>query len=190
VRKRAALIAEITGRPLAFVAITEEQLRAGLTKAGLPVVVVNTLVSIQASFAAGQFDIATGDVERLGGSPSQASPRGACWRAEIGMNAPSRIVSPAQQCVRDTSATRARIGTFMKATIPAILAVTLLVGVASAAPRSYEGHALVSRETSSVFDAAGATLNRAVDRVLVTIAVRLGGPEVAMHLHSRDSATR
>jgi NAD(P)H dehydrogenase (quinone) len=67
--ERAALIAEITGRPLAFLAITEEQLRAGLTRAGLPVYVVNTVISIQASFAAGAFDVVTGDVERLGGRP-------------------------------------------------------------------------------------------------------------------------
>jgi NAD(P)H dehydrogenase (quinone) len=67
--ERAALIAEITGRPLAFLTITEEQLRAGLTQAGLPVVVVNTVISIQTSFAAGAFDILTGDVERLGGRP-------------------------------------------------------------------------------------------------------------------------
>ena len=67
--QRAALIAEITGRPLAFLAITEEQLRAGLTQAGLPVAVVNTVIDIQASFAAGAFDIVTGDVERLGGRP-------------------------------------------------------------------------------------------------------------------------
>ena len=67
--ERAALVAEITGRPLAFVSITEEQLRAGLTKASLPVVVVNTVISIQRAFAAGAFDILTGDVERLGGRP-------------------------------------------------------------------------------------------------------------------------
>jgi NAD(P)H dehydrogenase (quinone) len=30
---------------------------------------VNTVISIQASFAAGAFDILTGDVERLGGRP-------------------------------------------------------------------------------------------------------------------------
>jgi NAD(P)H dehydrogenase (quinone) len=65
--ERAALIAEITGRPLAFLAITEEQLRTGLTQAGLPVEVVNIVISIQASFAASAFDIVTGDVERLGG---------------------------------------------------------------------------------------------------------------------------
>ena len=67
--ERAALIAEITGRPLAFRAITEEQLRAGLTRAGLPTGAVDIVVSIQASFAAGAFDIVTGDVERLGGRP-------------------------------------------------------------------------------------------------------------------------
>ena len=68
-RGRAALIAEITGRSLAFLAITEEQLRAGLTHAGLPVEVVNTVINLQTSFAAGAFDIVTGDVERLGGRP-------------------------------------------------------------------------------------------------------------------------
>jgi len=67
--ERAAIIAEITGRPLAFRVITEEQLRAGLTQAGLPAGAVNTVVGIQASFAAGAFDILTGDVERLGGRP-------------------------------------------------------------------------------------------------------------------------
>jgi len=67
--ERASLIAEITGGPLAFRVITEEQLRAGLTQAGLPAGAVNTVVSIQASFAAGAFDIMTGDVERLGGRP-------------------------------------------------------------------------------------------------------------------------
>ena len=67
--ERAALVAEVTGRPLAFATITEEQLRAGLAKASLPVVVVNTVISIQRAFAAGAFDILTSDVERLGGRP-------------------------------------------------------------------------------------------------------------------------
>src|SRR5450432_641541 len=49
--ERASLIAKITGRPLTFRAITEEQLRAGLTQAGLSAGVVNTVISIQASFA-------------------------------------------------------------------------------------------------------------------------------------------
>jgi NAD(P)H dehydrogenase (quinone) len=65
--ERAALVAEVTGRPLAFVVVKEEQLRAGLAKANLPAVVVTTVISIQRAFAAGEFDILTGDVERLGG---------------------------------------------------------------------------------------------------------------------------
>ena len=69
--ERAALIGEIAGRPLAFRVISEEQLRAALNKAGLPAAAVNTVVSIQASFAAGAFDILTGDVERLGGRPAK-----------------------------------------------------------------------------------------------------------------------
>jgi NAD(P)H dehydrogenase (quinone) len=69
--ERAALIAEIAGRPLAFLAITQEQLRAGLTHAGLPMEVVNTVIDLQTSFAAGAFDIVTGDVERLGGRPAK-----------------------------------------------------------------------------------------------------------------------
>ena len=69
--ERAGLIADITGRPLAFRVITEEQLRAGLTQAGLPTAAVNIVAGIQASFASGAFDIATGDVERLGGRPAK-----------------------------------------------------------------------------------------------------------------------
>ena len=67
--QRATLVAEITGRPLAFLVITEEQLRAGLMHANLPAQVVNTVISIQASFTEGAFDVVTGDVERLGGRP-------------------------------------------------------------------------------------------------------------------------
>src|ERR1700726_1537092 len=41
--ERAKLITEITGRPVAFRIITEEQLRAGLTQAGLPAGAVDTV---------------------------------------------------------------------------------------------------------------------------------------------------
>jgi NAD(P)H dehydrogenase (quinone) len=70
--ERAGLIADITGRPIAFRVITEQQLRAGLTQAGLPAPAIDIVVSIQASFAAGAFDILTGDVERLGGRPPKS----------------------------------------------------------------------------------------------------------------------
>jgi NAD(P)H dehydrogenase (quinone) len=67
--ERAEIVAKITGKPIAFRVITEEQLRGALTKANLPPGAVNIVVSIQASFASGVFDILTGDVERLGGRP-------------------------------------------------------------------------------------------------------------------------
>jgi NAD(P)H dehydrogenase (quinone) len=65
--ERAAVIGDIAGKPLAFKIITEDELRAGLTQAALPAGAINIIVSIQASFAAGAFDILTGDVERLSG---------------------------------------------------------------------------------------------------------------------------
>lgn len=67
--ERAALIAEVTGRPLSFLVLPEEHLRAGLAEAGLPDTIVNAVVSIQKGFARGAYDIVTGDVERLGGRP-------------------------------------------------------------------------------------------------------------------------
>ena len=67
--ERAGIIAETTGRPLVFRVITEQQLRVGLTQAGLPAGAVDIVTGIQVSFAAGVFDIVTGDVERLGGRP-------------------------------------------------------------------------------------------------------------------------
>jgi NAD(P)H dehydrogenase (quinone) len=70
--ERAGVIADVTGQPLAFRVITEAQLRAGLTQAGLPAGAVNIVVGIQASFATGAFDILTGDVERLGGRPPKS----------------------------------------------------------------------------------------------------------------------
>jgi len=70
--ERAALIAEIAGQPVTFRVITEQQLRAGLAQAGLPPGAVNTVAGIQGSFAAGMFDIVTGDVERLGGRPPRS----------------------------------------------------------------------------------------------------------------------
>ena len=65
--ERASLIADITGRPVAFRVITEQQLRDGLAQAGLPKPAIDTVASIQESFATGAFDIVTGDVERLAG---------------------------------------------------------------------------------------------------------------------------
>jgi hypothetical protein len=84
---------------------------------------------------------------------------------------------------------RAHIEAIMRVFAPAVLAATLIAGPAAAAPQ-YHGHAIVPREASSVFDAAGTTIDRIVDRALVAIAVKLGGAPVAMNLRTRESPTR
>jgi len=67
--ERAAIISEVLGQPVAFMAIPEEHLRGGLAQAGLPQDIVNAVVAIQQGFAMGGFDIVTGDVEKLTGRP-------------------------------------------------------------------------------------------------------------------------
>jgi NAD(P)H dehydrogenase (quinone) len=64
---RAAAIAKAAGVPFGFVIVTRETLRQSLAQAQLPTDVVNAIVSIQEAFAAGGFDIVTGDVQRLAG---------------------------------------------------------------------------------------------------------------------------
>jgi NAD(P)H dehydrogenase (quinone) len=65
--ERAALVAEVSGKPFNFVAVTEGQYADGLRGGGLPEDVVNTIVSIQSCFAKGDFNIISGDIERLAG---------------------------------------------------------------------------------------------------------------------------
>lgn len=65
--ERAALIAEVTGKPFGFAVVPPSAFQAGLEQAGIPTDFVNVLVSIQHHFANGGMDIVTGDVERLSG---------------------------------------------------------------------------------------------------------------------------
>lgn len=65
--ERAAAISEITGKPLRFTILDEAQLRGGIAQAGIPQEYINALVDIEKRFIAGDFDIVTGDVERLSG---------------------------------------------------------------------------------------------------------------------------
>jgi NAD(P)H dehydrogenase (quinone) len=55
-----------------FVALSEEQARAGLTAAGLPPPLVDVLSRFQRAMRDGAFDLVTGDIERLTGR--QATP--------------------------------------------------------------------------------------------------------------------
>lgn len=70
--ERAEAATTFMGKQFGFVVLTEEQLRGGMAQAGLPLDVVNAVVSIQADFAAAAFDIVTGDVERLSGRAPKA----------------------------------------------------------------------------------------------------------------------
>lgn len=65
--ERAAIAAAITSQPIAFQVVPEEGFRAGLAGAGFPPVIADFVVGLQASFAEGNFDIVTGDVEKLSG---------------------------------------------------------------------------------------------------------------------------
>ncbi|WP_202901557.1 NAD(P)H-binding protein [Sphingobium chlorophenolicum] len=70
--ERAALAARFTGRPIDFMVVPEDQLRASLTQAGIPEELANAIISIQSDYAAGNYDIVTGDVERLSGRPPRS----------------------------------------------------------------------------------------------------------------------
>ena len=64
---KAAIVSEIGGKPLTYAVITEEQLRAGLSQAGLPPFVIDAVVEIKQTFVRGYFDVLTSDIERLSG---------------------------------------------------------------------------------------------------------------------------
>ncbi|QWP77091.1 NAD(P)H-binding protein [Lysobacter sp. K5869] len=70
--QRAAIAAEALDQPLRFVAVDEARLRAGIAAAGIPAEYGDAVVDIEKSFAAGSFDIVTGDVERLSGRAPMA----------------------------------------------------------------------------------------------------------------------
>ncbi|TCQ10034.1 NAD(P)H dehydrogenase (quinone) [Rhizobium sp. PP-F2F-G36] len=66
----AALVSEVTGKPLAVVNLTDEQLAEGLAGAGLPGFLIPTLVSFDANTRLGHIEIVTDSVETLTGRPS------------------------------------------------------------------------------------------------------------------------
>ena len=61
----AALASEVTGKPLAVVDLSDEQLAGGMKAAGVPEVMIPMLVSFDTTTREGGFDILTDDVENL-----------------------------------------------------------------------------------------------------------------------------
>jgi NAD(P)H dehydrogenase (quinone) len=69
---KAAIVSDILGKPLSYAVITEDQLRAGLSQAGLPPFVVDAVAEIKQTFVQGYFDMLTSDIERLSGRAPQS----------------------------------------------------------------------------------------------------------------------
>ena len=67
--ERAGLVSEILGTQIGFAVVPVETLQDGMAQMGLPDFVINTVFCIQQDFAAGAFDVVTGDVEKLAGRP-------------------------------------------------------------------------------------------------------------------------
>lgn len=71
VEQIAAAVREITGRPLAVVPVSDEQLEQGLLAAGVPPFLAPLLVSFDANIRAGKLDVVSDTVARLTGKPPQ-----------------------------------------------------------------------------------------------------------------------
>lgn len=67
----AALTHEVTGKPLAVVHLTDEQLAGGMKAAGVPEPFIPVFVSFDANTREGGFDIATKEIENLSGRAPQ-----------------------------------------------------------------------------------------------------------------------
>jgi NAD(P)H dehydrogenase (quinone) len=68
----AAVVTEVTGKPVHVVNVTDEQLAAGMSGAGVPDALVPTFVSFDTNARLGHIDIVTGAVEALTGRPSMS----------------------------------------------------------------------------------------------------------------------
>ena len=68
----AAIAAEVAGKPLKVVRVSDEQLAAGLKGAGIPDFFATVLVSADANTRTGRFDIVTDDFEKLTGDKPQS----------------------------------------------------------------------------------------------------------------------
>ncbi len=67
----AALASQVTGKPLAVVNLSDEQLAGGLKAAGLPEAIIPMMVSFDTNSRQGGFDILTKDFEQLTGLAPQ-----------------------------------------------------------------------------------------------------------------------
>ena len=64
----AAQVAEVTGKPLAVVHVTDEQLAGGMAAAGVPAPFIPTFVSFDTNTREGKIAMVTDDAEKLSGA--------------------------------------------------------------------------------------------------------------------------
>jgi len=67
----AALVSEVTGKPIEVVQVTDEQLIEGMKAAGLPAFVAPVLASFDANTRAGKVDLVSNAIEQVTGQPPQ-----------------------------------------------------------------------------------------------------------------------
>jgi len=65
--EKAAIVAKVTGKPLGFAVLTEDQFRGGMAQAGLPGRVVDLVVQIKKGQSGHAYDIVTGHFELITG---------------------------------------------------------------------------------------------------------------------------
>ncbi|WP_201305465.1 SDR family oxidoreductase [Paenibacillus puerhi] len=70
--QRAELITKTSSKPVSFITVPVETLQAQLQQVGLPAEIINLIVSSQQNFSTGDFDIVTGDIEKLSGRPARS----------------------------------------------------------------------------------------------------------------------
>ena len=68
----AALVTQVSGKPIEVVQVSDEQLVQGLTAAGIPGFFVPTLVSFDTNTRLGYFDLVSEDVRKLTGRAAQS----------------------------------------------------------------------------------------------------------------------
>lgn len=81
----AEIVSNLTGKPLAVVQVSDEQLAGGLRGAGMPEFVVQLVVTADANIRAGNFDMVTDDFESLTGrKPESVADFFAAHKAALG----------------------------------------------------------------------------------------------------------
>ena len=67
--ERVEILSKAIGSPLSYVTVSVRELQEQLQNANLPEPVISAIVGTQKNFSNGDFDIVTGDIEKLSGRP-------------------------------------------------------------------------------------------------------------------------